>query len=266
MKLIYHYLTSLIRSRRIMIDLIYRDFQSKYLGSYLGIIWAFIQPTVTVLIFWFVFQVGFKSVPVDDYPFVLWLTVAMVPWFFFSDAVLNGTNSIIDSAYLVKKVVFRVSLLPVIKLGSALFVHLFFIVFLLIMFLIYGYGLDLYILQLPYYLIAMIILIMGLNFITSSLIIFLKDVGQIVAMLLQFGFWLTPIFYSLTIVPEKFHFIYNYNPVFYITEGYRNSLVYKQWFWEEPQELVIFWVITIIVVLVGALLFRKLRPHFADVL
>ena len=70
-------------SRKMLYNLAKNDFKTKYAGSYLGIIWAFIQPVITILLYWFVFQVGFRSRPLDDYPFVLWLTAGLVPWFFF---------------------------------------------------------------------------------------------------------------------------------------------------------------------------------------
>ena len=93
------------------------DFRTKYAGSYLGIIWAFIQPVVTVLVYWFVFEVGFRAgentLPV---PFVLYLIAGIVPWFFFQDGLIGGTNSMLEYSYLVKKVVFQISVLPVVKI------------------------------------------------------------------------------------------------------------------------------------------------------
>jgi ABC-type polysaccharide/polyol phosphate export permease len=243
-----------------------KDFQTRYLGSFLGVLWAFIQPAVQILIFWFVFQVGFKSTPIDDFPFILWLISAMIPWFFISDSIQGATNSIIDSSFLVKKVVFRVSFLPIVKIYSALWIHLFFVFVIFVMFGIYGYYPNVYNVQVIYYMMCSIILILGISWITSSLIIFLKDVGQFVAILLQFGFWLTPIFYSIKIIPEKFQFLIKLNPFFYIIEGYRDAFVYKKWFWEYPTLTLYFWIATILILIIGALLFKKLRPHFADVL
>ena len=104
-----------------------RFFKTKYAGSYLGIIWAFVQPVVTILLYWFVFQVGFRSRPLGDYPFVLWLTAGLVPWFFFSDAWNGATNSMLEYSFLVKKVVFDIGILPVIKIFSAFFVNIFFL-------------------------------------------------------------------------------------------------------------------------------------------
>jgi ABC-type polysaccharide/polyol phosphate export permease len=262
----YRFLISIIHSRHLIFELAKKDFQSKYLGSYLGIIWAFVQPTIMILIFWFVFQVGFKSTPIDNFPFILWLISGMVPWFFFSEALNSATNSIIENSYLVKKVVFRISILPFIKITSALFIHFFFIVFLFLMFAIYGYLPTIYSIQILYYLFAMIMLVIALSWITSALVVFLKDMGQIIAMILQFGFWLTPIFYTMKMVPEKYHFIMKLNPMYYIVAGYRETFIYHVWFWQHYKLTTYYWGITFVLLIFGTFIFRKLRPHFADVL
>lgn len=262
----YYFLHDIWKSRWLIIELTKKDFQSRYLGSYLGILWAFIQPFITVLIFWFVFQVGFKSMPVDNFPFILWLVAGLVPWFFISDGVASATNSITENSYLVKKVVFRVSVLPIIKLMSALVIHAFFICVIFIMYLIYGYKPTIYSIQILYYLFASIVLVLGISWITSSLVVFLKDVGQVVAMLIQFCFWITPIFWTIKMVPEQYKLIILVNPLYYIIEGYRNSLIYHKWFWEDGFLMGYFWTFTLIVFVIGAIMFKKLRPHFADVL
>ena len=146
----FAFLYDLISSRQLLWDLTKKDLKQRYLGSYLGILWAFIQPTISVLIFWFVFQVGFKAMPIDNFPFVLWLVCGMFPWFYFSDGLVGATNSIAANSFLVKKVVFRVSLLPIIQLMSALIVNLFFVV--MLMFVAYGYEPSIYWIQVVYYL------------------------------------------------------------------------------------------------------------------
>ena len=83
------------KNKRLIFNLAKNDFKTKYAGSYLGIFWAFVQPIVTILVYWFVFQVGFRSGTVSEFPFVVWLTCGMVPWFFFSDAWMSATNSML---------------------------------------------------------------------------------------------------------------------------------------------------------------------------
>lgn len=265
-KKILAFLKDIVQGRKLIFELAKKDLQTRYLGSYLGVIWAFIQPVTTILVFWFVFQVGFKSAPVKDVPFILWLICGMIPWFFFSDSLISATNSVLDNAYLVKKVVFKVSVLPIIRIISALFVHVFFILIIFIMMSIYGYPMSIYNIQVVYYLVCTIILVLGLSWLTSSLVIFLKDLGQIIGIMIQFGFWLTPIFWSYTIMPTKYQHLLKLNPLYYIVQGYRDSFINHVWFWNYYNQTVNFWIITSSVFIIGALLFRKLRPHFADVL
>ncbi len=260
------FLLALYRSRSIVLQLTARDFKTRYLGSYLGLLWAFIQPTVTILIFWFVFEVGFKSAPISDVPFILWLITGIIPWFFIADTVSSASNCIVENSYLVKKVVFRVSMLPIVKLLSALVIHLFFVVVIFSFFIAYGYRPTLYNLQVAYYCFAMTVLLLGVSWLTSAMIIFLKDVGQVVAMCLQFGFWLTPIFWGVGMVPQRYHFFIKLNPVYYLVQGYRDCFINETWFWEYPVYTLYYWGVAAVVFVGGAIVFNRLRPHFADVL
>ena len=91
------------KNRRLVAKLAKNDFKTRYAGSYLGIVWAFIQPVITILVYWFVFSVGFRSGTGDlGVPFVLYLVAGIVPWFFFQDALMGGTNSLLEYNYLVK--------------------------------------------------------------------------------------------------------------------------------------------------------------------
>ena len=120
----------LFQSRELIWKLSKNDFKKRYAGSYLGFIWALIQPVITVLMYWIVFDVVFNTrsqmiASGVEVPYVLFLTAGLVPWFYFSDALIGGTNSLLEYNYLVKKVVFKISILPIIKIISALFVHTF---------------------------------------------------------------------------------------------------------------------------------------------
>lgn len=260
------FLLTLYQSRRLILTLTMRDFKMRYLGSYLGLLWAFIQPTFTILIFWFVFQVGFKSAPVEDFPFVLWLICGMVPWFFIAEILPTGTNSVIENHFLVKKVVFRISMLPIVKLLSALCIHAFFVAAIFLVFVAYGYFPTAHMVQVVYYSFSLAALMLGIIWLSSAVVVFLKDIGQLVNMFLQFGFWLTPIFWSLNFVPEHYRPFFKLNPFYYIVQGYRDSFIGNVWFWEHPVYTLYYWGVTVVVLFVGALVFTRLRPHFADVM
>ena len=253
------------RSRSTILELVRRDFRVRYLGSYLGLTWAFVHPLVTILVFWFIFDMGFKARPVADVPFILWLVSGIVAWFCFSDAWSSANVSILESSYLVSKVVFRVSLLPIVKIVSALVVHCFLLGVTVLFFMIYGFYPDLTYLQIPYYMLGMTLLLLGLSWLTSALTVFVRDLGQVLAIVLQLMFWMTPILWSLGILPEKFHDILRLNPMFYIVEGYRNCFIHHVWFWQDPWMTLYFWAFTGTTLALGAFTFMRLRPHFADV-
>lgn len=242
------------------------ELKTKYADSYAGLFWAFLQPLVTIAVLWFVFQVGFRSAPVSTHPFALWLSVGIIAWFFVADAVSVGTNAIRAQSFLVKKVVFNTYLLPLSSILASLFIHVVFIGFILLICMGYGYAPDPHWLQLLYYLICTVFLCVGISYLTSSIAVFFPDVGQIVGLMLQLGFWLTPIFWSLSILPPQYQAIIELNPVYYLVEGYRDSLLNGVWFWEKPYLGALFWGIGSLFFGIGILIFRKLKPYFADVL
>lgn len=265
-KIIYIFLKEIFISRKLIWNLSKNDFKTRFAGSYLGIIWAFVQPVVIVIIYWFVFQVGFRSAPISNFPYILWLVSGIVPWFFFNEAIANAANSMLEYSYLVKKVVFKISVLPIVKITSAMFVHAFFIVFTILIFTLYGYYPDIYLLQVIYYTFCAYTLALAISYFTCSVIVFFRDLGQIIAIFLQIGMWITPILWSYSMIPEKLSFIYKLNPIYYITEGYRDSFINKVWFWQKESQTVYFGLLTFILFYFGISVFNKLRVHFADVL
>lgn len=253
-------------SKGLILNLSRSDFKNRFSGSYLGITWAFVQPIVVVIIYWFVFEVGFKSAPMNDFPFLLWLIAGIVPWFFFNESLLNATNTFLEYSYLVKKVVFKISILPVVKIMSAFYVHLFFVLFANIVYISYGYNPSLYMIQSFYYSLCTFVLVLGISYITSSIVIFFKDLGQIVSILLQFGMWMTPIMYSEDMMPGSIRWILKVNPMYYIVEGYRDTFIRHVWFFDRYNQTIYFWGITLFTLIVGIVIFKKLKPHFSDVL
>lgn len=261
-------LEGLIKNRKMIASLAGNDFRTKYAGTQFGIVWAFVQPVITVAIYIFVFQVIAKANPLEDgFPFVLWLIAGMVPWFFFSEAVTNGTGCLIDYSYLVKKVVFHIDVLPIVRVLSAIFVHLFFVVLTMIIFAASGEQPTVYCLQILYYMVCGIVLASAISYITSSVVPFFKDFTQTVNILLMIGMWVCPVMWDYkTVLAERFHWILKLNPVFYIVQGYRDALVAKIWFWERPIGFVVFWIEVFFIWIVGTQMFDKLRVHFSDVL
>ena len=243
------------------------DFKRKYAGSYLGIFWAFVQPVVTVLVYWFVFS-KLRSGMIREVPFILWLIAGLVPWFYFQDCLNAGCYSLIEYSYLVKKVVFRIEVLPIVKVVSALFVHLFFIAVLLFLYIVMGFPPGVTVIQIPYYTLCMFFLTLGISYLTGAVSVFFRDLTQIVSIFLQVGVWMTPIMWNFSDfhLSRPVQIIFQLNPMYYIVEGYRAALIEGKWFWERPALTAYFWIFTALMLLLGVRTFRKLRIHFADVL
>lgn len=262
----YELLKELYYNRQLILSLSKNDFKTRFTGSFFGIFWAFVQPVITILIYWFVFSVGFRSPGVADCPFVLWLTAGLVPWFFFSEGWGGATNSLMEYSYLVKKVVFKISVLPIIKVISAAFVSLCFHLFMFVLFMLQGYMPDIYWLQFLYYMVCNFALVLSVSYITCSVIPFFRDLGQIIGIVLQIGVWMTPIMWSIEMLPLAWRWVMKLNPMYYIVQGYRDALSTKQWFWQDITWTIYFWGLVGILFILGNIIFKRLRPHFADVL
>ena len=200
---------------------------------------------------------------------MLWLVPGIVPWFFYSEALNCITGCLQEYSYLVKKVVFQVEILPVIKLISCLLVHGFFLLIMLIMALCFGKLPMATWIQILYYSFAASMLALAFGYLTSAIHVFFKDMAQIVSICLQFGMWLSPIMYQETMFSADYPWIVTVlklNPFYYIVAGYRDSILTGNWFWERPTLTVYFWVVTLVIGFTGLKVFKRLRPHFSDVL
>lgn len=262
----------LFQSRELIWKLSKNDFKKRYAGSYLGFVWAMVQPVVTVLMYWIVFDLVFKTrsqmvASGVEVPYVLYLTAGLVPWFYFSEALTNGTNALLEYSYLVKKVVFKISILPIIKLIAATFIHVFFVIILLIVSSCYGYYPTVYTIQIIYYSFCTFVLVLAICYSSCAIVVFFKDLGQIINIVLQVGMWATPILWDINMVNDpKLLTILKLNPMVYIVNGYRSAIYGESWFFEHFYSSTYFWIFTVTLFCIGSLIFKKLKVHFADVL
>ncbi len=170
---------------------------------------------------------------------------------------------------MVKKVVFQVEILPILKVISSLFVHGFFVIIMYGMFLVGGNMPQLTWIQVVYYGFAVSMLALAISYFTSAVTVFFKDMAQIVGICLQFGMWMVPIMWSVSMFPSApvwLEQVLKINPVYYIVTGYRDCMLTGNWFWERPMLTLYFWGVTAALMLVGLKVFKRLRPHFSDVL
>jgi len=266
LKRFFYFIRLIILQRNLIFSMAKREMATHYVGSLLGFIWTFVHPIVMIFVFWVVFSIGFKVQPVNNVPFVVWITAGMAAWFVFAEIVSGSSYVILANAHLIKKTLFHSQILPVIKIASALITHSVFILVLLGLILFQQLTWSLYYFQFIYYLFCLTMLGLGFGWTVSALNVFIRDVGQIVGIILQIGFWATPIFWDIRIMPEDLQIFFKLNPMFYIIQGYRESFIYFQPFWHHPFQTLYFWTFTGIVFSGGAFVFQRLKGQFADAL
>ncbi len=261
-------ISTLIKQRYIFKLLVIRDFKSRYLSSFIGLPWAFIQPTAYVFVIWFAFTFGLKGgQTASGGEFAPWLILGLIPWLFISQTMVVSSNSISQYSYLLKKTKFPVGMIPIIKIFSGMIVHIILIILILFV-IVFFYGIQptVYWFQIFYYLFALIVLLTGISWFVASVNVFIHDMAHIVTILITMLFWATPIVWSYTMLTGKLKYIALLNPFFYITEGYRYTFLEQRWFFEFPEMNIFFWTFTLLIFILGAYTFNKLSPSFADVL
>lgn len=260
------FIKELLDKRDLVLSLAARNFRGAYFGSVLGITWVLIEPLLYVFLLWFFFTKAMKFQPPEGYPYVPWLMAAMVLWNFISITLSSSSGTFRSHSFLLKRPEFNMSLLPVVNILTGLYIHAIFLVILVGMLLVSGIPFTLYWFQSIYYLFATAVLLLGIAWISASLSLFVKDVGNVIGVILQIGFWVSPIFWSLDTFPKGYRFLLELNPLSYVMEGYRKSFLYGQPFWNDLHGLVYFWSFTLVVLLLGVYTYKKLRPHFGDVI
>ncbi len=251
-------------NRRLLFDLSRKDFTKRFSGTYFGVAWAFVQPILSILVYIFAFQFGFRSAPISGYPYAMWFTCGIVPWLFLSDGISTASYSFIEYDYLIKKVKFNITILPLVKILSALYIHMFFISVTIIMSILFRVPFSVKLIQIIYYMFCAISILFAFTLITSTIMVFFRDLNQIISVILLIGMWGTPIAWSLESFSENVHVYFKLNPFLYIIEGYRDSLFGRKWFWEKPLLSLYFWAFVICLLFLGGFIFNRMKEYFAE--
>ena len=260
------FLCEAYRHRAMIWALAVRDVQERYIGTFGGMVWAFVRPITLVVIYYFVFVIGFRAQGPEGVNFILWFVGGLVPWFFFNDVLAAITNTVTANSHLVKKTVFPTEILPLVHVGSGLFLHFIFVLILLVMMLSFQVPYLFSRLLVLYYLFCSVALLIGMGWLLASLHVFYRDTAHATGILLNLWFWATPIVWPPHVIPERFHWVFEYNPIYYIVEGYRGALIFNQVHWPDAGMTLYFWTVTLSFILLGGFVFHRLKPEFADVI
>ena len=261
-------LKSLIINYRLIVGLVGRDISGRYRGSIFGLLWSFFYPILMLVVYTFVFSVVFKAKWSSDSSskteFALILFAGLILFNLFSECIGRAPNLIVGNVNYVKKVIFPIEILPVVAMGAALF-HL--LISLLVWLIAYFafFGIPYFtILQLPLVVLPLMLTVLGLSWLLASLGVYLRDVAQIVGVIVTVLMFMSPLFYPVTALPENFQQWMMLNPLTFVVEQARDVM-----FWGKSIEWVA-WskqtAIAVVVAWLGFAWFQKTRKGFADVL
>lgn len=259
-------LIDIYRHHALIIAMASREFTSRHISTLGGFIWSILNPLVTVAIYWFVFSVGFKVQGPSGMPFVLYFLCGLIPWMVANESLLNSISAISGNPHLVKKIAFPTEILPVVQLVASMFTHVILLVLLCVLILVMGHEITYRILMVFYYYAAMCALILGLSWMLSALNVFSRDVAQIVTVMLNLWFWVTPIAWVGDLIPHQYAWALNFNPMYFIVDGYRNAFLYSGPLFDNAVGHLYFWTIAVGCFWIGSNIFHRLKPEFPDML
>jgi len=249
------------------IEMSIKDLQKKYSGAAFGLLWSLFKPMLFIFVYWFAIDIGIRGgSPIGNHPFILWLISGIVPWFFISEALTYGGTAIRQNKHLVTKMVYPVATIPTFRVLSLFYVHLTMTVVAMVIFAVSGYYPTIYYFQLIYYNAALFMFMMVLSWTTSALVVISRDFEHFLKSITQMIFWLTPIIWNLSNVKGPIKYIVMANPIYYFIKGYRDTFLGREWFYENLTYTGYFWAVMLILILVGAFIFNKLKNEFSDIL
>ena len=254
--------------RQQLLKLAKADLIKTYRGAALGWAWAIIKPTVTIFVYWFGFQIGLRSgKDVNGFPFFLWLIAGMIPWFYISDMLTSGTDSIRKYSYLVTKMRFPVSTIPTFVSISKLSVNLILVAVMMIIYCVMGFRPDLFWLQIVFFTFLSFAFWTVWALFSSLLAAISKDFANLVKSFVSAVLWLSGVLWNPdTIKIAWLKKALQFNPVTYIVNGYRNCFINKVWFWEQPERLLYFCIVFAVMIALALWAYKKVRKDIPDVL
>lgn len=236
-----------------------KEIRGKYKGSWLGVLWTFLNPLLMLAVYAFVFPYILR-VNVDNY--TIFMIVALIPWNFFTTAIQSGTGSVVANGNILKKVYFPREIIPISITTSQLVNFLITCIIMAIFIIFSGVGFSVHVLLFPLLVLIQYILILGLTFILSALTVFVRDIDHFVSVILMLGFYATPIVYQGEMLPKKFQIFLKLNPMAQLVEAYRSILYYHRM--PDMTMLVIWGLGSVALLVVGYLIFKKLEKSFVE--
>lgn len=240
-------------------EMVIADFKVRYQGSVLGVLWSLLQPLMLFGVLLFVFS-NFARFEIENYP--MYLLLGIIMWNYFLEATSDSIKTLLIKAPIIKKVYFPRSII-IVSVNMSSFINFLFSLTVFIIFLYFfkiGIGIEGLVFLL--YLIDLFICTLGTSFLISSIGTRYRDLHYIWPVLLRFGFWLTPIVYSISMVPKKYHFLLYLNPLTRIIQYSRESILNQQF--SNLDGVLALNIVSIIIIVIGFFVFNKRSIHFTE--
>jgi teichoic acid transport system permease protein len=267
MRFVLQIIRDIVKNYHLIYRLATYDIKNKYQMHYLGILWQILNPAIQIGIYWTIFGLGIRGGrPVDGVPFFIYLIVGLIPWNFISPGIIQGSNSIYSRVNMVSKMNFPVSILPTITIFSNLFGFLIMLAMLGLGLIVYGINPGIYLLQLPYYILAMIVFIFSVTMLTSTISIIIRDFQLMLQPIMRMMLYFLPILWDTSNLPQVIQTIFKLNPIYYLIEGFRKTFLKHEWFFADLTYTIYFWSVTLLVLLIGAVVHNKFKHKFIDFL
>lgn len=252
----------IVNYKDLLFFLVVRGIKAKYAQSVLGVGWAIIQPLVSTLIFTVVFG-NLAKISSDGVPYFIFSLTALVPWTYFSNTLTESANSLVTNANLITKVYFPRMVLPLSAALAKLLDFAIGFILLLIVLVVYGFGISWWILMLPPLLIILLLTSLGLGMWLSAMAVQFRDVKHALAFMVQLLMYMAPVVYPTSNVPLKYQLVYSLNPMVGVIEGFRAIFLHHQ---PMPWNFIINGaIVSVFIFMGGAFYFRKMEKTFADV-
>jgi len=253
--------------RYFIISSIKTEFRSRFVRSKLGAVWMILHPLAQVLVYALILsQIMTAKLPgvATQYAYPIYILSGIIGWTLFAEILSKSLNIFISNANLLKKISFPKLALPLITIGTAL---VNFTIFLVMMFIVFGFlgHLPIHALQwIPILTLLTLTLALGIGLFLGTLNVFIRDIGQFMEIALNFWFWLTPVVYMMSIVPQKYHVLFMLNPMTGIVLGFQNVLLYDK----APDLSILIYptLFAITSMILAMIVFYKAREEMADVL
>ena len=236
-----------------------KEIRGKYKGSFLGVLWSFINPLLQVVVYAIIFPYIMRM-SMDHY--LIYLITGIIPWTFFTTSINTAMISVLVNANIIKKVYFPRIILPISSVTSALVNFLISCIIICIFILFSGMGFSIYLIYLPIIVVIQYILLLGITFILSAIDIYSRDIENIMMFLINMLFYATPILYKPDIFPAKMQWVLTLNPMAHIINAYRDIFYYQRT--PEFISLAVVLLVSIVIFFVGYRIFEKLQKGFAE--